>query len=309
MERDNEWFDYYRQFAAYFSPEDVRDGCHPRIMEHSGSASSAIVLVHGLTDSPHFVTAIGEHFHQALGYNVYMPLLHCHGLKQPRGMENVELDEWKANVRFAIDTAAGKAGRVSIGGLSTGGTISFYMACTKPKITGDLFLFSAALDLAGGRSGLLGELKERLARTFLVDILDSFDNSKPLIGVNPYRYARMDKDGAQELARLIKETDDLLEGFDDRHPFPTRVFAAHSECDTTANIEGPETLERKSRGNDFQFFRIDRSKQVAHASLVLRDPVLDPGNGEMLEAANPEFDKMMQAITAFDRGRAGRPGS
>ena len=301
MERDNEWFEYYQQFDNYFSPEAVRDGCHPRIMEHSEPAAKAIVLVHGLTDSPHFVTAIGEHFHQTMGYNVYMPLLHCHGLKNPRGMENVELDEWKANVRFAINTAAGRADRVSIGGLSTGGTISFYMACTKPKINGDLYLFSAALDLAGGRTGLLGELMERVGRTFLVDILDHFDNDEPLIGANPYRYARMDKDGAQELTHLIKETDDLLDGFDAKYPFPKRVFAAHSECDSTASIDGPEELEEKSRDDDFRFFRIDKNQNVSHASLVLKDPVLNPQNGEVLEAANPLFDEMMQAVTEFEK--------
>lgn len=307
MERDNEWLEYYRQFANYFKPEAVRDGCQPRIMEHSDSAAKAIVLVHGLTDSPHFMTAIGEHFHQELGYNVYMPLLHCHGLRNPRGMENVELDEWKANVRYAINTAASKAEQVSIGGLSTGGTLSFYMACTKPKITGDLYLFSAALDLEGGRTGLLGELMERLGRSFLVDILDHFDNDEPLIGINPYRYARMDKDGARELAHLIKETDDLLDGFDEKRPFPRRVFAAHSECDSTASIAGPEELQEKCRSDDFYFFRIDKSMSVSHASLVLRDPVRNPQNDVILEAANPSFDEMMEAVTDFEKPGSGDP--
>lgn len=49
----------------------------------------------------------------------------------------------------------------------------------------------------------------------------------------------MDKDGARELAYLMKETDDLLDGFDVECPFPKRVFAAHSECDSKASIAGP----------------------------------------------------------------------
>ena len=100
-----------------------------------------------------------------LGYDAYLPLLHCHGLKAPKGMQGVDLGEWKANVRFAIQAAAEKATRVSIGGLSTGGALSFYMACTKPRITGDLYLFSAALDLAGGPLGLIGEFKQWLLGT------------------------------------------------------------------------------------------------------------------------------------------------
>jgi len=142
---------------------------------------------------------------------------------------------------------------------------------------------------------------ERLGRTFLADVLARFDIDEPLVGANPYRYVRMDKDGAQELAHLIKETDDLLDGFDKKHPFPKRVFAAHSECDSTASIAGPEELMDKSRSGDFRFFRIDESENVSHASLVLRDPVRSAQNDEVLEVANPVFDHMMGAITEFEQ--------
>ncbi len=291
--RDHEWPGYYDRFS-YFSPEKVRDGCHPRIMEHPESPEKAIVLVHGLSDSPYFMTAIGDYFFKDLGYNVYMPLLHCHGLKEPKGMEDVELEEWKANVSFAIKSAASQSEQISVGGLSTGGTLSFYMAATKPKINGALYLFSAALDLAGGRLGLIGELKERLLRTFLADLLD---NDKPLIGDNPFRYSHIDMDGARELARLIKETDTILDGFSQKDPFPKRVFAAHSECDSTAEISGIEELQNVSVPGRFDFFRIPKQFGVSHASLVLKDPILK--HGEPLEKLNPQFQEMMEAITAF----------
>ncbi|WP_054689136.1 alpha/beta hydrolase [Desulfosarcina cetonica] len=212
------WHDYYAQFSE-FSDATVRPGCQPWVFTHATPAAKAVVLCHGLTDSPYFLKAIGRYFHHQLGYDVYLPLLQGHGLKKPKGMEGVQLEAWKANVDFAVRTAAGKAASVSIGGLSTGGTLSVYTACTDPTITGDLFLFSAALDLAGGPGGVIGEMKERLLLTPLADLLDS---DAPLIGPNPYRYARMDMDGARELARLIKETDALLSGFDTAHPFPTR---------------------------------------------------------------------------------------
>jgi alpha-beta hydrolase superfamily lysophospholipase len=238
-----EWLAYYERFP-YFSTDTVRDGCHPRVLEHEARAGKAIVLCHGLTDSPHFLKSIARHFHTNLGCDVYLPLLHGHGLKDPKGMQGVDLEEWKANIGFAVDTAAGRAEFVSVGGFSTGGTLSFYTACTNPKVTGDLYLFSAALDLAGGPMGLIGEIKERILRTFLADLLDS---QKPLIGRNPYRYDRMDMDGARELARLIKETDGLLEGFDAKTPFPKRVFAAHSESDKTADINGIQNAARPLR--------------------------------------------------------------
>jgi esterase/lipase len=264
-------------------------------MELSNS-EKAIVLVHGLTDSPHFMSAIGEFFHQKLGYNVYMPLLHCHGLKEPEGMESVELSEWKANVGFAIKSAAARCRRVSIGGLSTGGTLSFYMAATNPKINGGLYLFSAALDLAGKRFDFLGEIAERLLRTPLAQL---FDRKKDLIGENPYRYDHMDMDGAQELARLIKETDTIIDEHDRNTPFSHKIFAAHSECDTTARISGIEDLKKVTNPDQFEFYRIKKEYNVSHASLVLKDPVSI--NGKVLEEENPRFGQMMDAIAAFEQ--------
>jgi len=295
-----EWLAYYGRFP-YFSTDTVRDGYHPRVFEHEAATRKAIVLCHGLTDSPYFLMAIARHFHTHLGYDVYLPLLHGHGLKEPKGMEGVELGEWKANVRFAVQAAAEKAARVSIGGLSTGGALSFYMACTKPRITGDLYLFSAALDLAGGPLGLIGEFKEWLLGIPLIDALDS---DKPLIGRNPYRYDRMDVDGAKELARLIKETDDLLKGFDAKAPFPKRVFAAHSECDKTVDIQGIKKLQKKTPHEGFTPFFIPKDVGVSHASLVLEKPIYAPDAAEgeaPLEAANPKFTEMMTAISDFEK--------
>ncbi|MFZ5771848.1 MAG: alpha/beta hydrolase [Thermodesulfobacteriota bacterium] len=295
--RDHEWLDYYEKFR-YFSARAVRDGCHPRLMEHGAPAAKSIVLVHGLTDSPYFLTAIGDYFFN-LGYNVYLPLLHGHGLKEPRGMEGVSLEEWKANVNFAVDYAAAKRAGVSIGGFSTGGTLGFYASVKNRKINGSLYLFSAALDLAGGIGGLLGELKERLLRTFLADVLD---NNQPLIGANPYRYSRMDLDGARELAMLIRETDELLKQFTKKEPFAKPVFAAHSESDTTANITGIEDLQQVSLPDRFTFFRIPAALGVPHASLVLREPIY-AGNASAgdapLEKANPQFHEMMAAMAAM----------
>lgn len=292
--RDHEWFDYYKRFTC-FSPDAVRDGCQPRIMEHPEPSGKAIVLVHGLSDSPYFMTEIGDYFFHHLGYNVYMPLLHFHGLKDPKGLEGVELEEWKANVSFAINTAAAKAKEISVGGLSTGGALSFYMSALNPRINGTLYLFSAALDLAGGPSGFIGEMKELLLQTFLANLLDV---NGPMIGENPYRYSYIDMDGAVQLARLIKETDIITGMFDSGFPFPGKVFAAHSEADKIADIAGIEALQNVCVQERFSFFRIPKRLGVPHASVVLEKPVVS--NGKELEPRNPVFADMMQAIAAFE---------
>ncbi|MGR3276976.1 alpha/beta hydrolase [Acaryochloris marina NIES-2412] len=295
------WDEYYAEFKDYFSRDLVRDGCHPLIFEQADPTDKAIVLVHGLSDSPYFMSAIGEYFYQELGYNVYLPLLHFHGLKDPKGMEGVELEEWKANVRFAINVAESKAKTVSIGGLSMGGALSFYMAANSPRIDGALYLFSATLDLADGHFGSLGELKERILRTFWPDLVDPILEriSPPLVSDdNPYGYTHVDLDGAQELARLIKETDSLLKGFSPKAPFAKRVFAAHSESDTTAGLEGIRELQSVSDPALFHPYIFPKAWEISHASVVLKDPIVNK-EGQISKNANPRFAEMMSAIKNF----------
>jgi hypothetical protein len=183
------------------------------------------------------------------------------------------------------------------------------MACTKPRITGAHYLFSAALDLAGGPLGLIGEFQEwALGIPFIVD---AFDSNKPLIGRNPYRYAHMDVDGARELARLIKETDDLLKGFDAKAPFPKRVFAAHSKCDIRADIQGIEKLREKTESDRFTSFFIPKDEEVSHASLVLEEPIyaLDAVEGEDPLASHEKRTVPIQGSwtqAALIRGLSGR---
>ncbi len=297
--RDNEWLEYYEEFRPHFTRSKVRDGCHPRILTRP-KARGSVVLVHGLSDSPYYMVDIANHFYEQLGYNVLLPLLHYHGLKNPLGMEGVELEEWKRNVSWAVEQAASlPPQKVSIGGLSTGGALSFYTACVSPRITGDVYLFSAALDLTVKRLGRLGDIVERVLRSKkLVDFLDERDQDKPLIGDNPVKYDYIDKDGARELVRLIKETDVLMEAFDKKHPFPGRVFAAHSYADDTAAIAGVQNLQSRMPKKNFRAFYIERELDVSHAGLVLKNDVVG-NSGQICTGKNRVFDKMMRSLDRF----------
>ncbi len=297
-ERCREWMEYYRKFP-YFSEEIVRPGCHPRKLLHTGRTEKAIVLVHGLTDSPYYMLAIAEYFHEILGYDVYLPLLQCHGLKQPEGMAGVSLAEWKKNVRFAIATAAANAELVSIGGLSTGAALAFYFGCTDPAVTGDLYLFSAALGIYGGRLAIFGAFLEFLARRSFVRFLD---RKKHLVGKHPYRYERVQLNSAGELARLILEIDGLL-----KKPVDTiyaqRIFAAWSEHDRVISIEKLKNLARRVEKIPFDSFIIPKADRVAHPSVVLREPlyaIKSQAGQSPLELANPRFAEMLAAVHNFE---------
>ncbi len=292
------WEEYYTHFKI--EPDSVREGCEPRIMVQDSPTEKGIILIHGLTDSPFFMEAIGECFYQ-WGYNVFIPLLAGHGLEAPEYLKGVTMEAWIENVDFAIQEAKDKykCQLISIGGLSTGGTLSVLRMFDSPNdITGGIFLFSAALDIAGRT----GNLKEKLLRTYIISeifaqIEDRFE--KELIGDNPYRYSRMDNDGAKELSKLIDKVDDHLKNLK-KDDINKPIFVAHSEYDSAADIQGVEALIAKSDRNKTEFFRIGKDFHVPHASVVLKDDVRAK-NGSPLEPKNPFFDEMMNAVDQFQQ--------
>ena len=294
------WEDYYTHFKI--EPDSVRSGCEPRIMVQDQPTEKAIILIHGLTDSPFFMEAIGECFYQ-WGYNVFIPLLAGHGLTEPKYFRGIKLEAWIKNVNFAIQEAQDKYNCkiISIGGLSTGGTLSVLKMFESPnELTGGIFLFSAALDLAG----IAGNLIEKLLRTrIILPILAHLEDwfGQELIGDNPYRYSRMDKDGAKELSKLIYEIDRHLkkikkEDININQP----IFVAHSEYDSAADIEGVEKLIVKNDPTKTEFFRIGKYFHVPHASVVLKKDVRAK-NGSPLEPKNPFFDEMMNKVYQFQK--------
>ena len=143
----------------------------------------------------------------------------------------------------------------------------------------------------------MGQLKERLARfPGMADFLELLEGNRDLIGENPYRYAHVDKDGARGLARLIRKQS-LTRKIHTAKPLTRKIFAAHSECDATASIDGIETIRKLTAPCLFTFFRLRKTEKVPHASVVLSAPVLGTG-GRVLEEANPRFPQMMAAITS-----------
>lgn len=299
----NSWPEYYQEFP-YFSDQTVRPGCHPRKLLHDNRVQKAIVLIHGLTDSPYYMMAIADYFHNFLGYNVYLPLLQCHGLKNPAGMTGASLAEWKKNVRFAVQSAAESADRVSIGGLSMGGALSVYFGCSDPQITGHLFLFSAALGLYGGRLNVYGGLLEFLLKSPFFRFLDNWKllNGKPLEGSHPYRYDRVPFNSARELVQLLQEVNGLLKPAGDIVS-SKRIFNAWSECDKVINVRKLHHLKTFTKECDVVSFIIPAVARVAHACVVLKEKIhaigSQPGDTP-LEIANPLFVEMMAALHKFE---------
>lgn len=293
----------WQEYLDYVGLElsDIREGNEPKLFLDKRYKNHAIVLVHGLTDSPFTMEAIGRYFHEEMGFNVYIPLLAGHGLVHPPGMREVTLVQWIDQVDFALNRAHAQTKQmmVSIGGLSTGGALSTHRVLFSNQVNGGLFLFSAALRLAGTGGRIGGSLKESALgieplRRYIADRAAS----NTFIGPNPYRYARMDLDGAALLGELLRIIDQATADATITRP----VFVAHSEADQSASISGVEVLLSKCTYSEF--FRIGKDFHIPHASVVLKEPVF-ASNGSPMEPANPFFDKMMLTLHLFTQKQLG----
>jgi pimeloyl-ACP methyl ester carboxylesterase len=299
MDSDGHWPHLWLEYCEAFpesAPALLRPDCHPRCLLHGGGAGRALVLVHGLTDSPALLADLADHFHCRLGYDVYLPLLQGHGLQEPRGMRRVRLEQWLDNVRFAVACASRESTSVALGGLSTGGALSLYLAACGERPHADLYLFSPALGLAPGPAGIPGRWAERLLEQPWVVVIDRIlDRFRPLVGRHPYRYDRVPMVSAAQLVRLMRMIDRL-------HPALTstlrgNIFAAWSESDRVVSVAKIAALTGRLAQTRVLTFVLPQAAGVTHASVVLRQSISAVGDeGEVLEAANPRFTELLAAI-------------
>ena len=290
-----EWSEYYEMFP-YFTSANIREGCHPWKMITPNS-KKAIVLIHGLSDSPYYMHALARFFHEQLSYSVFIPLLQCHGLIEPNGMQGVSLEEWKNNVTMSVEVAD-QHGEVSIGGLSTGATLGLYAVEKQEIITGCVYLFSAALAFAGGH---IGRMKEWIIRTRVADLLKIFDSHKSLIGSHPYRYAYVDRGAARELSHLIKEIAPIVRGYSSARPYKRKVIAIHHRTDKVVSFAAVQDFLKRVPHEHCRFIQIPDEIKVAHAGVILHEDILSPEDETIiLERANPLFSQLLTAIKELE---------
>ena len=105
----------------------------------------AILLIHGLTDSPFSFHDLSQFFYQQ-GFTVRTRLLPGHGMA-PSELLTADYNEWQQATKFAIEQTLNDYQQVYLGGLSTGGALIFDYLMQKKhvdeKIKG-LFMWSPA---------------------------------------------------------------------------------------------------------------------------------------------------------------------
>lgn len=275
-----------------FKSTAVKPGNEARILSHGKSTKHVIVLIHGLSDSPHYVSAIGKRFYQE-GFNVIIPLLPAHGLKEPGlKMEDYELNKkWKAEVDTDVNAAKYFGDVISMGGFSTGGALSVNKLLRNPRtIKGALYLFSVALDL-----GLFIHGSSRMPFAQTIARYTDGDNY-PGIGTNPYRYPNISTLSGIKLIEIVNELWSLVEG----KKIPNPIFIAHSVHDARVDFNGIRTFltQHVVKGRCLLI-----SENVAHSELVLKNDIkldLNQKHGvRKPPTPNPKFDWMMDNAIRF----------
>lgn len=250
----------------YFDHPKLRAGNGPRILYHGEKTPEVIILTHGFTDSPFYMQAIAESFFQE-GFNVILPLLPAHGLKEPDGViRDEQLDtRWRKTLDHSVEIAGLLGDRISIGGFSTGGVLGLNKMLRSPgQIEGGLFLFSAALSL--------GKWVDRVGNNEWVEWTISFfmdQEAVPGDGPDPYKYPVLPLSVASEIVEIIRENNQFLRK---NAGWNSPVFAAHSKHDQTTPIRGvADFLDQYVPSGIGHFFEIEQ--EVMHASLPLRESV------------------------------------
>lgn len=272
--------------------DKLRDDNYPTIFYHGRKTKDVIILTHGLSDSPFYMKAVGRKFYEA-GLNVVFPLLPAHGLKEPdHAMEDNTLNEkWQDEMDKSVAIAQSLGKRISVGGFSTGGALSYNYILRNPKIVqGGLFLFSGAIAVR--------LVKDASRFISLQKITKMRDGRIFGIGRDPYKYPTFPKFGALELGDIIRENIKLSKGKKITQP----VFAAHSVNDESANVQGIIDLLTNYCEDGIAFLI---SANVTHSELPLdKDLPLDLNQTrgpKIAPKANPQFDLMMENALTFFR--------
>ncbi len=130
-----------RRFAELddLSGEQAPDGLHPtgasRLWSHEKRTAGAVVLFHGLSNSPHSMVELGPRLHE-LGLNVVAVRLphHGHADLATDALKRLRATELRQCADTAVDVAAGLGERVTVVGISTGGVVAAWLGQNRPEV-------------------------------------------------------------------------------------------------------------------------------------------------------------------------------
>jgi carboxylesterase len=241
---------------------DVRDDSHTRIWSQGRQAEYALVYYHGNTNAPPQFNLLGEDLYK-MGFNVLVPRLPYHGLKDPLTQEPAKLtaEDLAALTQETVDIARGLGKRVTIAGLSAGGVLAAWAA-----------QFRADVDLAVVLSPAFGlpfvpSWASSLYRSVVPHVPNFFvwwdPRVKEKINGPPHAYPRFSTKSVAETFRLGKEVRDAAKT---SKPAAKHIQVVLSAFDTAIHLPTARKVveEWKQHGADVSVYEFAKDLKIWH---------------------------------------------
>lgn len=126
----------------------VKDPKHAtRLYVHEKKAQRAVLILHGLYESPYYLQGFAKHFYSK-GANVLSLRLPGHMTRNPEDINTVTYRQWVAAVEKAFAQVQQLGEQVEILGYSTGGALGTYLSLKYPRKVKALYQIAPALALS-----------------------------------------------------------------------------------------------------------------------------------------------------------------
>jgi alpha-beta hydrolase superfamily lysophospholipase len=294
----NRYFAGSPMHATQFS----RDWNRSYVALPEGTPRGAVVLLHGLTDSPYSLRHVGEHY-RARGFAVVAIRMPGHGTV-PAGLARVRWEDWRSATRLAVRHARSIVpadAPLHVVGYSNGGALALQYALESQADDSlarpdQLVLLSPMVGISSFArySGVLG----------WPAVFPAFSRAAWLYSVpeyNPFKYNSFPVNGARQSSQLVDAVQKLLSqraGQEGLRTFP-RVLAFQSVLDSTVSTTAVvDHLFRWLPDNGSELVLFDRNHLAAVGPLVRPDStaILGP-----LEVA-PDREFTLTLVTNRDSG-------
>ena len=114
---------------------DLNPMCGTRFFSHNKSVDNVVLFLHGFTSCPDQFSQLGQEYFEK-GYNVFIPRLPRHGIKDRLGnsLKGLTAEEMVEFAVQSVDIAQGLGERVVVVGLSGGGSMTTWLAQKRADI-------------------------------------------------------------------------------------------------------------------------------------------------------------------------------
>ncbi len=277
----NRYFEGSPVYPAHFS----RDWNRSYILETSGAPVGAVVLLHGLTDSPYSLRHIASRYRQH-GFVVIAIRLPAHGTV-PGALTDVDWETWSAAARLAVREARRRSpapAPLHIVGFSNGGSLAVKYALDAIEDKGlsqadRLILISPMVGITrfarfAGFAGLPARFPA-FAKAAWLSVLPEF---------NPFKYNSFPVNGARQSYRLTEALQTQLSSYerDGRLSGLPPILTFQSVIDFT--VSTPAVLSElyahlPSNGSELVLFDVNRNVKFG--------PLIRPAADEALSRLVP----------------------